>query len=219
MLHHDIIHNASTCFHFELQWIGTTARCIDDTLRQWSRAIEKYGLRLVEGYVTQISDIQDRNPFQSCYPVPLSLEPPTVPDLQSKVNEGTQVFHYFESALLRKLGYVLDIEARSSYSDRVEVVYSYRRSPFKYSQWVHRSGVAFVQVLGGKDGFLFLTNRLLAPGKLGPVSKQYRSGSAAEEVRRQLQQTCSDVEGLAKFYKEELAGLDTGLEEPPPLHI
>ncbi|KAI0686452.1 hypothetical protein BC835DRAFT_1420375 [Cytidiella melzeri] len=219
MLHHDIIHNASTCFHFELQWIGTTARCIDDILRQWNRAIEKYGLRLVEAYVTQISDIRDRNPFQSCFPIPLALEPPTVHDLQSTVNEGTQVAHYFESALLRKLGYVLDIEGRSSYPDRVEVVYSYRRAPFKYSQWVHRSGVAFVQVLGGTDGFLFLTNRLLAPGKFGPASKQQRSGAAAEEVRKQLQQACSDVEGLSQFYRDELAGLDIGLEEPPPLLI
>ena len=219
MLHHDIIHNASTCFHFELQWIGTTARCIDDILRQWSRAIEKYGLRLVEAYVTQISDIQDQNPFQSCFPVPLALEPPTVRDLQSKVNEGTQVAHYFESALLRQLGYVLDIEAQSSYSDQVEVIYSYRRAPFKHSQWVHRSGVAFVQIIGGREGFLFLTNRLLAPGKLGPASKHLRSGSAAEEIRRQLQKTCSDKDSLAQFYRNELAGLDLGLEEPPPLYI
>ena len=48
MLHHDIIHNPATVFHFELQWIGTTARCIEEQLRQWSRLIERYGLKLVE---------------------------------------------------------------------------------------------------------------------------------------------------------------------------
>lgn len=219
MLHHDIIHNASTCFHFELQWIGTTARCIDDILRQWSRAIEKYGLRLVEAYVTQIHDIRERNPFQSCFPVPLAVEPPHVPDLENRVPEGTQTMHYFESALLRKLGYVLDIEAGNTYPDQVDVAYSYRRAPFKYSQWVHRSGVAFVQVLGGKDGFLFLTNRLLAPGKYGPSLKHQRSGMAAEEVRNKLQQECSDPKFLTQFFDEELSGLAIGLEEPPPLHI
>ena len=40
--------------------------------------IERYGLRLVEAYVTQISDIRDRNPFQSCFPLPLSVPPPVV---------------------------------------------------------------------------------------------------------------------------------------------
>lgn len=171
--------------------------------------------------MTQISDIRDRNPFQSCFPVPLALEPPTVSDLERRVPEGTQTIHYFECALLRKLGFVLDIEAGTSYPEQVEVVYSYRRAPFRYSQWVHRSGVAFVQILGGSDGFLFLTNRLLAPGKFGPALKHQRSGSAAEEVRTKLQQICQDVKGLAQFYSEELSQLanvpDT--EEPPLLNI
>ena len=221
VLHHDIIHNPATCFHFELQWIGTTARCIDDILRQWSRTIERYGLRLVEAYVSQISDIRDRNPFQSCFPLPLALPPPVVPDLDRRVPEGTSTVHYFECALLKKMGFVLDIEAGSSYPDSIEVVYSYRRLPFKYSQWVHRSGVAFIQILGGADGFLFLTNRLIAPGKVGAALKLQRPGAAAEEVRQRLQAFCSDVKALERFYAEELDGLEGGLslEEPPPLKL
>ncbi|KAI0323325.1 hypothetical protein GY45DRAFT_1236384, partial [Cubamyces sp. BRFM 1775] len=86
-----------------------------------------------------------------------------ISDLQRCVPEGSQATHYFESALLRKWGFVLDIEAASHYPNQINVVYSYRRSPFKYSQWVHRSGVAFIQVLGGSQGYLFLTNRLMAP--------------------------------------------------------
>jgi hypothetical protein len=57
ILHHDIIHNPATVFHFELQWIGTTAHCIEDQIRSWNRTIERYGLKLVEAYVTQIGDI------------------------------------------------------------------------------------------------------------------------------------------------------------------
>ena len=49
LLHHDIIHNPATAFHFELNWIATSARCLEELIRQWSRSIEKYGLRLVEG--------------------------------------------------------------------------------------------------------------------------------------------------------------------------
>ncbi|KAH9950328.1 hypothetical protein B0H21DRAFT_567129 [Amylocystis lapponica] len=221
VLHHDIIHNPATCFHFELQWIGTTARYIDDVLRQWNRTIERYGLKLVEAYVTQISDIRERNPFQSCLPIPLAVPPPVIPDFEKRLPDGVQTRHYFEYALLRKLGFVLDIEAADQYSDQVDVIYSYRRSPFKYSQWVHRSGVAFVQVLGDLQGFLFLTNRLMAPGRIGTALKYQRPAAAADEIRIKLQQTCSDPQALNKFYADELTQLmdQHALEEPPPLRI
>ena len=219
ILHHDIIHNPATCFHFELHWIGTTARLIDDLLRQWSRTIERYGLKLVEAYVDQISDIREKNAFQSCFPIPLAVAPPSLVDIGRRLPEGAEAMHYFESALLRKKGFVLDIEGAGHYSDQVDVDYSYRRSQFKYSQWVHRSGVAFVQVLGGSQGFLFLTNRLMAPGRIGTALKTQRPAAAAEEIRIKLHQFCSDKDALTRFYDEEIAQLDHALEEPPPLRI
>ncbi|PFH48488.1 hypothetical protein AMATHDRAFT_149797 [Amanita thiersii Skay4041] len=221
VLHHDIIHNPATVFHFELQWIGTTARCIEDLLRQWNRAIERYGLRLVEAYVTQISDIRDRNAFQSCYPMRLAVQPPVVPDLDKRLPEGTQTVHYFEYALLRKFGFILDVEAADLYPDTIDVVYSYRRSPYRYSQFVHRSGVAFVQVLSGSQGFLFLTNRLLGPGRMGSTkTKDNRPATAAEEVRLELYKFCADPATLIAFYDEELANWAHVVpEEPPPLSI
>jgi len=101
------------------------------------------------------------------------------------------------------------------------VVYSYRRSPFRYSQFVHRSGVAFVQVLDDSRGFLFLTNRLMAPGRMGTAlkSKEQTPAVSAEEIRRKLNQFCSDAKGLLSFYDEELALLGNTPEEPPPLSI
>ena len=222
VLHHDIIHNPATCFHFELQWVGTTARCIDDVLRQWSRSIERYGLKLVEGYVSQISDIRDRNPFQSCCPIPLAVEPPYIPDLEERVPEGTQTSNYFESALLRRFGFVLDIEAGNLYPDQVDVVYSYRRAPFSYSQWVHRTGVAFVQVLGGSEGYLFLTNRLMLQGRINAApSKVQKPASIAEDLRIELLNFCHDPKSLRQFYDDEIGrlGRRATLEEPPPLHL
>ncbi|KAI0692639.1 hypothetical protein C8T65DRAFT_72808 [Cerioporus squamosus] len=219
ILHHDIIHNPATCFHFELHWIGTTARLIDDLLRQWSRTIERYGLKLVEAYVDQISDIREKNAFQSCFPIPLAVPPPSLSDVGRRLPEGVEAMHYFESALLRKWGFVLDIEGAGHYNDQVDVDYSYRRSQYKYSQWVHRSGVAFVQVLGGSQGFLFLTNRLMAPGRIGTALKYQRPAAAAEEIRLKLHQFCSDRDILTRFYDEEIAHLDHAPEEPPPLRI
>lgn len=170
--------------------------------------------------MTQISDIRDSNPFQSCFPLPLALPPPFVPDLERRIAEGTSATHYFESALLRKFGFVLDIEAADSYSDQVDVVYSYRRAPFRYSQWVHKSGVAFVQILGGSRGFLFLTNRLMTPGRLGTAFKgDQRPAATADDIRKTMQDFCSDLTLLRSFYDKELAQLGHALDEPPPLRI
>lgn len=204
-----------------MQWIGTTARCIEDQLKQWSRTIERYGLKLVEAYVGQICDIREQNPLQSCYPVRLSVPPPVVPDLEKRVLEGTQTRNYFEGALLRRFGFVLDIEAADTYPEQIDPVYSYRRAPFKYSQWVHRSGAVFAQVLGGTSGFLFLINRLMAPGRIGTSlkSKEDRLSALADEVMFKMSDLCSDPASLNGFYEEEIAALAPVPEDPPPLKL
>ncbi|KAF9521450.1 hypothetical protein CPB83DRAFT_900720 [Crepidotus variabilis] len=244
ILHHDIIHNPATVFHFELQWIGTTARCIEDQLKAWNRNIEDYGLRIVEAYVTQISDIRSHNPFQSCFPLRLALAPPTIQDLERRIPECTHPALYFEYELLRKFNFILDIEAAELYPDAMDVVYSYRRSPYKYSQFVHATGVAFVQVIGGTQGFLFLTNRLMAPARgLGGGGNRSRnrykgglgglntlSGKVqdlareAEKLREEMEEFCENPVKLERFYDGLVKCLPVlpagpGSEEPPPLSI
>lgn len=224
VLHHDLIHNPANVFHFELHWLGTTARCIEDQLRIWTTRIERYGLKLVETYVSQISDIRTRNPFQSCFPVHLSIDPPIVPDLEQRLTTSADtcgsattppVQYFFEYALLQRLGYILDIEATDLYPARVEVFYSYSRSKFTHSQFVHRTGVAFVQVQ--PKAFLFLTNRLMGPGRAGP--REIRPAEAAEKLRIELNNFCKDEKRLIDFYNEVLADLPSVPEEPPPLSI
>ena len=135
--------------------------------------------------------------------------------------EGTQTHNYFESALLRKFGFVLDIEAVSTYPEQIDPIYSYRRAPFKYSQWVHRSGVVFAQILGGTNGFLFLTNRLMAPGRVGTSlkSKEQRPSALADEVMFKINDFCSAPVILNNFYDEEVAVLAPLPEDPPPLKL
>ncbi|KAF8899598.1 hypothetical protein CPB84DRAFT_1681083 [Gymnopilus junonius] len=219
VLHHDIIHNPATVFHFELQWIGTTARCIEDQLRLWSRTIERYGLKLVEAYVTQISGIREHNAFQSCYPMRLAHPPPVIPDLEKRLPDGVQPVNYFEYVLLQKFGFIVDVEAADLYPETVDVVYSYRRSPYEHSQFVHRSGVAFIQLLGGYKGFLFLTNRLMGPGRMGSAkSKEHQPAVAAEAIRQQMAEFCMDKERLQQFYDAAIACLPPApclVEEPP----
>lgn len=200
VLHHDIIHNPETVFHFELQWIGTTARCIEEQLKAWNRVIERYGLKLVEAYVTQINDISSQNAFQSCFPIRLAVPPPGLLHAQAHLPEHTQNSKYFEYAILRKFDFILDVEAAELYPDTVDVIYSYRRLPYKYSQFVHRTGAAFIQVVGGSEGFLFLTNRLM--GRLAPKIKNKKDSkpvSVADDIRDRLYTFCSDASALKDF--------------------
>lgn len=222
ILHHDIIHNPGTAFHFELNWMGTTARFIDDLVQQWGRNVEKYGLRLVEAYVDPIVNIQDKNVFQSTFPIRLAVSPPQVPNLAKRLPEGARADHYFEYCILKHFDYILDIEAGSRYSETVDVCYSYRRSSFKYSQFVHKSGLAFVQVIGGAEGFRWLTNRLAGTSNISLSAARMSmggTGGESSETGRQatsvliqhqlkdLYEFCSDASRLQAFYNTIVAKL------------
>jgi DEP domain-containing protein 5 len=217
ILHHDIIHNPENVFHFELQWIGTTAQVIEDQIRSWSARIEGYGLTLVEAYVTQVSDIRERNPFQSCFPIRLRVKPPVIPDLHLRIPPGTPTKNYFEYALLREFDFTLDTEASDMYPTEVDVHYSYRRSPCDYSQFVHRSGVIFVQVLGGERGFVLLSNRLMGPGRMGTVarSRNNKVANSAEAIRTGLNDFCKNEEDLNAFYQRQIELLPPIAERSP----
>ena len=157
--------------------------------------------------------------------MPLALPPPVVPDLERRIPEGKQPMQYFEYAILKAFDFILDVEAADLYPEQVDVVYSYRRSPYEYSQFVHRSGVAFIQVLGGSRGFLFLVNRLMGPGKMGSniKSKSFRpatTATTAEDIRLQMVKFCSDKDKLQQFYDKLLVELPPAsfvAEEPPSL--
>ena len=233
ILHHDVIHNPANAFHFQLEWMGTTAKCIQDLVRQWNRgahrirvlaymcstacqAIERNGLKIVEAYVDQITDIRTKNVFQSCLPVRLAVIPPALPPGSLSDNVRSDI--YFECAILRKFEFILDADADSSYSDKVNVVYSYRASPFTYTQFVHRTGAAFVQVIGGHDGFRWLKNRLLQPERM--ISTAVAAGvtqhpledlcEVVEGVRMRLEAFCADEDALRAFYDETFQAI------PPP---
>lgn len=66
---------------------------------------------------------------------------------------------------------IVDIEAVQLYPEHVDVVYSYHRLSYKYSQIVHWSGAAFVQVMDGSAGFLFLANWLMGHLTQRPMTR------------------------------------------------
>lgn len=235
ILHHDLAHNAENGFNFQIHWLGATARLIDDLVQTWTRAVERYGLRLVEAPIGQIKDVGLHNPFQAPVPISLVLDPPTqdmyLPTLERI--HGTRnahapceptdhleswitrhVFgrdpkhtdHLFETALLRHFGFVLDQEAQDHFPRDIEFHYSSRPNNFDYTQFVHRSGVAFVQMIGGPSGFLWLDNRLFNPrahfirGLSGGIKSKRAPPPDADHVRCTFQHMCQDRDALASFY-------------------
>lgn len=232
VLHHDLAHNAENGFNFQIQWLGATPRLIEDLVQSWTRSVERYGLRLVEAPIHQIKDIGQHTPFLAPLPIPLSLAPPKPSAYAALVEEArrvqlsrarepqshleawllryvlapptTQSDQLFEMALVRDCGFVLDQEAQTLYPSHLDVHYSSRPTNFDYTQFVHRSGVAFVQVVGGRDGYLWLNNRLFNAmwhsQHKGHGQKYATPPPNAEQVRHSFQRLCSDKEALGHFY-------------------
>ncbi|PWN32837.1 uncharacterized protein FA14DRAFT_162096 [Meira miltonrushii] len=162
-LHFDLTHNPANGFNFQIHWLGSTARFIEDLVQGWTRAVERYGLRLIEAPINQIKDVSMHNPFQAPLPISLALHPPPTSVYAGWLPQHLSATYLFEYALLRKFGFILDQEASDRYRNvNKDVTIEYRSRPnhFDFSQFVHRSGVAFVQVLPNNEGFLWLDNRL-----------------------------------------------------------
>lgn len=240
VLHHDWAHNAENGFNFQIHWLGTTARLIEDIVQTWTRTVERYGLRLVEAPIGQIKDVSHHNPFQAPLPIALALAPPARDEYAHLVQDArlahseteispprndmeywlfrhvladyaAHIDQLFEFALLRHFGFVLDQEAASRYPPNVELLCSSRPTQFEYSQFVHRSGIAFAQVRGGADGFLWLNNRLLSshlPSVKNMQGKSLAPPPDADELRRTFQRFCDDKAALETFYQSVWDALD-----------
>ncbi|KAF1846761.1 uncharacterized protein K460DRAFT_336115 [Cucurbitaria berberidis CBS 394.84] len=164
-LHYDRLHNPDNCYHIRIDWMNVTAKLIEDAIVTWATSVEKYGLKLVEVPMAEVANIVDHHPFRSPYSVKLALQPPepqpeAVWDAAhlSPQYSKTDKFAY-QKALLRKLNFVLDVEAASAFPSDVEVTYSWGNPDYKFTQFIHRSGTLLVQITD--DGnFILLANRL-----------------------------------------------------------
>ncbi|KAF2129291.1 hypothetical protein P153DRAFT_396578 [Dothidotthia symphoricarpi CBS 119687] len=176
-LHYDRLHNPDNCYHIRIDWMNVTAKFIEDTIVTWATSVEKYGLKLVEVPIGEISSIVDYHPFRSPYVVKLAVQPPQPhPDAAwdsqhfSPLYSKTDQFAYHK-ALLRKLNFVLDMEAASAFPADVEVTYSWGVHDYKLTQFIHRSGNLLAQITN--DGnFSLLGN--LAHNRASPATGRIR---------------------------------------------
>jgi hypothetical protein len=166
-LHYDRLHNPDNCYHIRIDWMGVTAKLIEDAIESWATTAERYGLRLVEAPIGEASSITSIHPFRSPYIIQLAAQPPdqqprTYFDINSfapQVQASPASRHYYQKAIMKKFNFVLDIEAARNFPSNVDVTYSWGRPDFKYTQYIHRSGVILAQITDEGD-FLLLANRL-----------------------------------------------------------
>jgi hypothetical protein len=164
-LHYDRLHNPDNCYHIRIDWMNVTAKLIEDAIVQWATSVEKYGLKLVEVPIAEASNIVDQHPFRCPYPIKLALQPP---QLQPEPVWDTSHFsiqyaktdkYVYHKALLRRLNFVLDMEAASAFPPEVDVSYSWGSPDYKYPQFIHRSGTLLAQITP-EGNFIVLANRL-----------------------------------------------------------
>ncbi|TVY83793.1 Vacuolar membrane-associated protein iml1 [Lachnellula suecica] len=166
-LHYDRLHNPDNCYHIRIDWVGVTAKLIEDAIESWARTAEGFGLRLVEAPIGEACSITSVHPFRSPYAIELAVQPPdqqptTYFDINSFTPQAQSTpanRHYYQKAIMKKFNFVLDIEAARNFPSNVDVTYSWGKPDFKYTQYIHRSGVLLAQITD-EGNFLLLANRL-----------------------------------------------------------
>ncbi|KAL7331578.1 vacuolar membrane-associated protein iml1 [Mucor circinelloides] len=219
ILHYDTIHNPNNCYHFQLNWLGCTAQLVQELLQNWSRQAERCGLKLVEGSVDQAyEDSENDNPFQCPVPIPMACPPPPVDELvaASKIDVPAQ---FYEIALVRHLEFVLDVEADFNFerakAEGVDLEYSYIKEVYKYDQYVHRSGVAFVQIRPDCQGFYWVNNRLYTNHTPALIANRRQPSSQLchpDALRLKFIEHCSDAQWLSEFWEATRTNFMEGID-------
>ncbi|TVY47365.1 Vacuolar membrane-associated protein [Lachnellula occidentalis] len=149
------------------QVTGEHAKQRPESRKSWARTAEGFGLRLVEAPIGEACSITSVHPFRSPYLIEVAVQPP---DRQPRTYFDSTYFgpqaptipanrHFYHKAIMKKFNFVLDIEAAKNFPSNVDVTYSWGKPDFKYTQYIHRSGVLLAQITD-EGNFLLLANRL-----------------------------------------------------------
>lgn len=168
-LHYDRLHNPDNCYHIRIDWLNVTPKLVEDAVTNWARTVHNYGLKLVEAPIDELCSIPVWNPFRSPVIMKLCVPPPPTPQTEyiasiSPHQKPDPLFYHRH--ILKKFNFVLDTEAAKNFPRDVEVLYSWGTPSYRYSQYIHKSGVIFAQITDDGD-FLFLANRLFSQ-RVGP---------------------------------------------------
>ncbi|KAJ1958029.1 vacuolar membrane-associated protein iml1, partial [Dispira parvispora] len=191
LVEYDTVFVPGQCYHFSLFWLGCTSAVVADQITSWRRICERSGFQLVQAPTRQLTDdeLVNQYPFLSTQEISLvTLPDPDTLLAQVDTTASGEITplvdtadpfaslrqellanpawlkylprYFFEEALLLRLNFVLDVEADEAFPQGVGYKSIYPLE-FKYPQYIHRSGLAYVQIRGhGKffwlDNFLHL---------------------------------------------------------------
>jgi DEP domain-containing protein 5 len=194
LLHYDRIHNPAACYHIRIEWLTATTRFVHQLLRNIANTAWRYGLRLVEAPIDEISNVTTMNPFREPLEIFLAVNPPPSPE----------PFFYHQELLLKKFDFVVDTEAAHLFpSTNVDVLQSWGAKPnYALTQYVHQSGLAFVQITT-KGTFLWLTNRMYVSRTETAVVAPPQ-GLDADRLREEFKDFCADGHRLERWFVEEV---------------
>ncbi|GAB1318993.1 vacuolar membrane-associated protein iml1 [Madurella fahalii] len=191
-LHYDRLHNPDNCYHIRVDWMNVTAKLVEDAVENWAREAAQYGLRLVEVPIAEACAISEINPFRRPYVLKLAVRPPdqspiTYYDPNSFTPQAQPGRHFYQKAILRKFDFVLDIEAASNFPSNVDVLYSWGKPDFKYTQYIHRSGSLLAEITDDGD-LLLLANRLYSSRAAAAREREMQKELRGEQQQQQQQQ-------------------------------
>jgi hypothetical protein len=208
LLHYDRIHNTAACYHIRIEWLNATTRLVHQMLRSIAHQAWRYGLRLVEAPIDEITNVTNMNPFREPLEIFLAVKPPPSPE----------PFFYHQELLFKKFDFIVDTEAGHLFpSTTVDVWQSWGAKPsYSLTQYVHRSGLAFVQITS-KGSFQWLTNRMyLSRSQTAVISPPPID---ADVLRGEFKEFCEDEQKLERWFREvptrrgSVAGIPTLPEE------
>ena len=199
LLHYDRIHNPAACYHIRIEWLTATTRFVYQLVRTISNTAWRYGLRLVEAPIDEISKVTNVNPFREPLEIFLATTPPPSPEQ----------FFYHQELLVKKFDFTIDREAAHLFpSANVDVLQSWGSKPnYSSTQYVHRSGLAFVQITA-KGTFLWLTNRMYVSRADADIVAP-PPNIDADRLRGEFKDFCGDEQKLEKWFLEEVEFIPT----------
>ncbi|TQS36975.1 hypothetical protein Golomagni_02564 [Golovinomyces magnicellulatus] len=200
-LHYDRLHNPDNCYHIRIDWLSVTTKLIKDAIESWAIIADRYGLRLVEVPLAEACTINSVNPFRNPYRVELVVPPP---DQAPSIIPACR--HEYQKSVLKKFNFVLDTEAATNFPRNVEISFSWGKSDYQFTQYIHRSGVLLAQITDN-DGFLLLTNRYyynrtVLSREESLANSRHVDLSTPQSIRDELEMFCSNADALVNFYKE-----------------
>ncbi|CAI4214845.1 unnamed protein product [Parascedosporium putredinis] len=185
-LHYDRLHNPDACYHIRIEWMNVTAKLIEDAVESWAREAAGFGLRLVEVPIKEACTIMNINPFKRPYLIKLSSPPPVqcpdeYLDPPAFSSHALSSKFFYQKAILRKFDFVLDYEAASCFPTDVDVRYSWGNPNFKYTQYIHRSGVVLAEITD-EGHFLLMGNSLCNNRGIASREKEMKESRYGESA-------------------------------------